>query len=611
MRVSPLATLALTASALSALPAQSLPPEQVRAAGLGAIRLSFDASTPTGSHLLVGCAWLNGRYYVSGRDSAAPFHKVWVFDATGAASGQFNQVLSSATSDWGYRDGATDGVSLMFASEHGVHVIDTNGNLRPPAGAVVAANGPQNLLSNPIRGAALTALGTMRGLAFDPNGNGGRGSLWSGSFASDLIEFDLDGNILRTRSNPGVSIYGLAWDAAAGTLWVNARDDDGALGEIEPVSGALTSTRIPRYLLGSAPGGLALGPGGALVSLDQGAVDRVSVFRNHLALPSLLGKHEERLQVGINGGPLGDAQFRCAVPGATIRFGVSGATFPGGIHATLFNFGPVSLLTGTTMLFGSPVPELVAISDVSVPTGFNILLSGVNGAPASFTLPAGILLDRELIRMQSIYIGAGRVLASNQVYLEYAASPTARVRVEAVGHSSRDADPTGGFFAVSNLGNTTESIVRVVMTWVGSSNAAQATMTWDTDSEGMGGRFDGGNSLLPACRGTYRNGSDVATGLDYAASMVSPCDANARTGWIASDPTGPGDWRTLEFRFGAGSFVPGKVFEFDADTDRGQGFTGADMAGLRVAVTLSGGAVLTGELALDGASAIPRSFVDL
>ena len=61
---------------------------------------------------------------------------------------------------------------------------------------------------------------------------------------------------------------------------------------------------------------------------------------------------------------------------------------------------------------------------------------------------------------------------------------------------------------------------------------------------------------------------------------------------------GGDDWRTLFFRFSPGAFA-GKTFEFDCDTDGGQGVSGGDMEGMVVTITLEGGEVLTGELQLD------------
>lgn len=583
-----------------------LPQQTVRAAGHGRIQLSFDAESPTGNPRLLGCAFLGGSYYVSGR-SLTSNHQVYRFSATGALTGQFAQRLTVATSAWGYHDGDTDGASLLFGSSDGVYVLDPNGNPRPLGGAVIATNGPQNLTSNPIRGAALTALGTIRGLAFDPSGNAGRGSLWGGNFGSPLVEFDLNGNILRQLANPGVSTYGLALDRATGNLWVSALNT-GELGEINRTTGALTGARIARFDPASAPGGLSPGPGGdaSLIALDQASGllgrDRVTVYRNELIPTQVLGTREERLQLAHNSGPYSDAQFRPVAGGTALAFRVSGNHLPGQPNVTFLNLGTQAQVLGTTSIGGSMLPELVALSGLSVPPGLDLMATSLNGTPLSLVVPAAFMPDGGLIRMQALQLLPSlSLLATNQVYLTFAGG-SARVRVEAVGHNSFNSDASQGFFRVTRLG-AGSAIRRVVLSWNGSP-PGQATMVWDQDSTTNGERFDAGNSTAAGCRGTYRNGSDAITGLDYAVSQVSPCNPTARTGYL-------GDNRTLDFRFVGNQFAGGRTFEFDCDTDGGLGVTGADMAGLQVTVTLADNTTLSGALTVDPGSSVPRSFVDL
>lgn len=129
-------------------------------------------------------------------------------------------------------------------------------------------------------------------------------------------------------------------------------------------------------------------------------------------------------------------------------------------------------------------------------------------------------------------------------------------------------------------------------------------MVWDQDSTLGGERFDAGNSTIAGCVGTYRNGSDAVTGLDFSVSLPSPCDPLARTGY-------QGDDKTLDFLFAGGLFADGATFEFDCDTDGGLGVTGADMVGLQVTVTFMDNSVRSGALAVDPASLVPRSFADL
>ncbi|MCC6670870.1 MAG: hypothetical protein IT458_07410 [Planctomycetes bacterium] len=62
----------------------------------------------------------------------------------------------------------------------------------------------------------------VRGLAHDPAGDSGRGSLWACDFGPELIEFDRTGRVLRTVVIPGTNPlpYGLAIDPENRSLWM-------------------------------------------------------------------------------------------------------------------------------------------------------------------------------------------------------------------------------------------------------------------------------------------------------------------------------------------------------------------------------------------------------
>jgi hypothetical protein len=125
-------------------------------------------------------------------------------------------------------------------------------------------------------------------------------------------------------------------------------------------------------------------------------------------------------------------------------------------------------------------------------------------------------------------------------------------------------------------------------------------VAFDTDQTGMAGVFAGGNSLLPGCAGTYRNGTDVQTGLVYDSlntTPSNPCDPAANTGWIGTNATAPDTFQTIEFRFSA--FSAGKKFEFDADTDNFFANTGGSMWGMRITVELADGTIFKGVLEPD------------
>ena len=162
--------------------------------------------------------------------------------------------------------------------------------------------------------------------------------------------------------------------------------------------------------------------------------------------------------------------------------------------------------------------------------------------------------------------------------------------VRAEGLDSENDDDRDGFWKVINATNL--SIATIRFDFVRSTVANR--MYFDTNQTGMADRFDGGNSTTPLCSGTYRNASDVVTGLDYSVSGTAPCGGTARTGWVGSNYFGgAGSVRTLDFRFTG--FDPGEVFEFDCDVDGG-GPAGGDMAGMVATVTFTNGSSRSGQL---------------
>lgn len=185
------------------------------------------------------------------------------------------------------------------------------------------------------------------------------------------------------------------------------------------------------------------------------------------------------------------------------------------------------------------------------------------------------------------------VVTSDRATLTY--GDTAPIVIRADGANNFNSDPTTGFWTVTNTGPL--DITNVQFSWVGSSTPNNL---FDTDQTGMADRFDGGNSTAVGCGGTYRNGSDVATGLVYAGTAVSPCDPAGLTGWTGSNPgTGTSTFSTLDFAFA--SFGQGDVFEVDIDTDGGTTSGGA-MAGMNVTVTFIGGTTRTGQLQMVSAT---------
>ncbi|MEY2981203.1 MAG: hypothetical protein ACO4CT_05180 [Planctomycetota bacterium] len=296
--------------------------------------------------------------------------------------------------------------------------------------------------------------------------------------------------------------------------------------------------------------------------------------------------------------------------------------------ATVYNMGPssgpltISAQPGQVPVVGSPfqldisnVPSNVTFGallngaqpqnlalDVFGADGCSLLVSPDNPAfPLNLTSPSGSLtiplpslpsLLGFTLEMQAVVLAPGinslGLATSNRGSMTI--GNTRPVVVRAHGLDNQNDDESIGFWQVINA--TQIDITRVQFDWV---RAAQPNgIYFDTNEIGMRDRFDGGNSRTALCNGTYRNGSDLAVGLDYANSNASPCGANSRTGFTMSNFFGAaGSVRTLDFRFT--SFTPGLMFEFDADTDGGPG-DGASMAGMKVTVWLSDGTTRTGFL---------------
>ncbi|MBK8975614.1 MAG: hypothetical protein IPM29_06785 [Planctomycetes bacterium] len=410
------------------------PPEvtlaQIQVAGLGALTGSFDVSGPAGNDLMLGVTHLDGRFYVSGGNNGPNPNTVFVFDESGNLLDSFPEI---STTTFGYRDGATDGMSVMFGCEDGIYVHDPDGNLRT---TVMAANGPQAVAS-PITGPGLAQLGIYRGLAYNPMGNGGNGSFWTATFASDLLECDLDGNVLTTLTNNiGWSIYGLAWDPYTQTLLANSVPNAGDIGQIDPVTGNLLRT-IPRPINpGSAQGGLspvmpaydagkgALSADGAweVAGLDQASPDTVVRYRVHLWRNNFRNGYEEgRLLTAAGMLPLDPVPVKTMNAGNTISFTVE--PLPVGPRPVfyLLNVGPDAVINGTTIMGRSHmIPELVALSDMSTPAGAYLSLMGRTGSTSTIPVPA--LNDLDYLRVQALTInpaGNGALAATNQMFFRY------------------------------------------------------------------------------------------------------------------------------------------------------------------------------------------------
>ena len=227
--------------------------------------------------MFVAPAMAQVTYHVSGREIITPLpggpdraNKVWLFDDSGTLVGSYDQAGSAATDSWGYRDGATDGNNdVYFGWGGGINKHAADGTF---LGQVVAGGGPN---------------GTWRALAYDPTGDNGNGSLWSGDFGDDIVEIDLSGNVLNTLVNGGqYSLYGLAYDDSTGNLW--GHSTGGLVVEIDSSDGMMLSS-FPEGFTANTPniavtnGGLSgySELGGSLAAMCQcDPSDTVGVYTN-------------------------------------------------------------------------------------------------------------------------------------------------------------------------------------------------------------------------------------------------------------------------------------------------------------------------------------------
>lgn len=254
------------------------------------------------------------------------------------------------------------------------------------------------------------------------------------------------------------------------------------------------------------------------------------------------------------------------------------------------------LFIGTTNLGGIPL-DVIGMEQCNLFTSPDIAQIPLTGGSASVT----IANDPGNVGLNFHFQGAGIAPGANTLGVitsnlgTMSVGDTNPIVISAEGSNSFNSATGAGYFQVVN--NNVLDIIGLEFDWSASSNPAQGTMVFDTDQTGMADRPDGGNSTTAGCLGTYRLGSDVATGMDYVGTDVPSCDATANSGFVKSNggaaPTS-NSVKTLTWTFTDFNF--GETFHFDCDTDGGAGIAGGAMAGMVVTITLSDLTVLTGEL---------------
>jgi hypothetical protein len=149
-------------------------------------------------------------------------HRLFEFDSTGKLVGNYDQpsavwydtTKTPATgSSWGIRDLASNGLYIYGGCENTV-----TGNKVFAFNVVTKKWDATKDWKVP----AATGNSTVRALAFDPNGNKGKGSMWSTNWSGALEEFAQDGTMLRKLTGPPIaspSSYGACYDPVRKTVW--------------------------------------------------------------------------------------------------------------------------------------------------------------------------------------------------------------------------------------------------------------------------------------------------------------------------------------------------------------------------------------------------------
>ena len=121
-----------------------------------------------------------------------PPHLLYKLDNMGRVIGQVEQIPEADSDPWGYRDLACDGRFLYGGWEGGVarHRLDGTG------GELFISGAPPGIRA-------------WSGLAYDPSGDDGNGSLWVSDFSRELIEVSMSGTLLA--ATPISARNGRSW----------------------------------------------------------------------------------------------------------------------------------------------------------------------------------------------------------------------------------------------------------------------------------------------------------------------------------------------------------------------------------------------------------------
>ena len=594
-------------------------------AGFGGVYRTINIESLTGGQAALGCADVGSLTFITtGDTSGSSNHKIYAVDSANNVVATLAQPAIHSSSTWGMRDLCTDGVHIAGGSEAGISILTQAGSLATTWGG--------QTITQPITGSILTAIGVPRGLAWDGAAAGGAGRFYTVNHESDIFEFDIQGNITGSFTNAGWSGTGLAIDPRTGNLWIDGSQARGDLIEIDRSggSGQPTGNRVARCVSGALGGGLSPASNTAnvhapwssefcLLSLSQGNPDTLAVHRIHLG-NGRAGWDDCRLNIGTNGNWFGHeyAEFGSGdLLGLHVIAPSAGQT--GQSIWTIFNFPPYSATDDLTDLTGIYPGAGVLIehrthnsASLAAPTNIFAQIPMATGQIQTIPLPPTFPVSNGLLlRAQALMVDlslADPITSTNEAFFR-GAMPQTGILVEAVGANSFDVDPHRGFWRIRHLGGHA-AIHSVALDWTLTTEPGQHSMLFDIDQDLRGHRHDAGNGVT--CPGTYRNGSDLTTGLDYTypGNHTTSCaTGNENAGFSIDVGTGNAAQR-LTYRFIGSMFQTGQQLDFDCDTDGGTGVAGSAMAGLTVHIELVDGTLLNGTLSADPHNPL-RAFLQL
>ena len=427
---------------------------QVQSAGFGALKRTFDMTALAGTlpnttadDGIRAADFIDGLLYVASNGSESVQFLgndnnesgIYIVDpATTVLIGWFS--VADTVDFVSDLDKDLDG-NILVAGDDGVAAFDRAGNR---LGKIRSADGivslPRDDNGNPvIRRPSLGGVNRFSGLAFDPDGDSGDGSIFVGGIRPTDPIFEIrvsDGSTIQEFSNQGWTCAGLTLDPLTGNLWCNSEFPETILelqisNDLIPTGNVVPWIPLQPGEFFSKPSGLGIVPGGDpgspwasqwdLVSVSQQINDYIGFHRVH-QIPDVAGYDESFLAGSTGPDPIARSTPALFGPGDTLNWGMV-HNGRGNYRTPAFHF--INIGTDATMdattdgrIIGiqGKFPELVALSPFSVPATGNALLdlAAIVGDPdavpplptgiTSVTLPPSFPVNAgDVIRMQSVY----------------------------------------------------------------------------------------------------------------------------------------------------------------------------------------------------------------